>query len=49
MQTQSSQASAQTLGQDDLILETPPLKSQSALGPRAPPLGPVLEDDIRQL
>ena len=49
MQIRSSQASAQTLGQDDLILETPPLESQSALGPSALPLGPVSEDDIRQL
>ena len=49
MQTRSSQASAQTLGQDDLILETPPLESQSASGPRALPPGPVSEDDIRQL
>jgi hypothetical protein len=49
MQTRSSQASAQTLGQDNLILETPPLESQSASGPRASPPGPVLEDDIRQL
>jgi hypothetical protein len=49
MQTRSSQASAQTLGQDDLILETPPLESQSASGPSALPLGPVSEDDIRQL
>jgi hypothetical protein len=49
MQTRSSQASAQTLGQDDLIPETPPLESQSASGPRALPPGPVSEDDIRQL
>jgi hypothetical protein len=47
MQTRSSQASAQTLGQDDLIPETPPLESQSASGPSAP--GPVSEDDILQL
>ena len=44
MQTRSSQASAQTLGQEDLIPETPPLES-----PRVPPPGPVSEDDIRQL
>ena len=50
MQTRSSQASAQPLGQDDLILETPPPESQSASGLRAPPLpGLVSEDDIRQL
>jgi hypothetical protein len=49
MQTRSSEASAQTLGQDDLIPETPPLESQSALGLRALPLGLVSEDDIRQL
>ena len=44
MQTRSSQASAQTLGQEDLIPETPPLES-----PRVPPPGLVSEDDIRQL
>jgi len=44
MQTRSSQASPQTLGQEDLIPETPPLES-----PRVPPPGPVSEDDIRQL
>jgi hypothetical protein len=49
MQTRSSQASAQTLGQDDLIPETPPLEPQSASGPRALPPGLVSEDDIRQL
>ena len=47
MQTQSSQASAQTLGPDDLIPGT--LEPQTASGPSAPPLGPVSEDDIRQL